>query len=1552
MPLLRRQPFAKEKPPPDLRPDEEVFFCKLTREVFRDYEKFFERIILCNSLVWSCAITGKAGLTYQEAEESEEKALKQLASFPTYLQKPILYLATKTQRSRLSDLNDDVFVFAKDRYFIGEMVDVLFGQSKKVCKVVGVLPHGATTPKSTVPKSPGSSQKSPIVLNGDSVEFSQPSSSGEMKTPDKKSSSNPEAFQYIVQEQGKTADHTVKFKMISRKKGLFTRDKCKLFLKQSCDNVDGAWRVKPSKMKKFKLETVTFEEVFSGPLPKFEFSEIKVKKVAPKKTEKEVSPQAAPKKPKEKSVEKVEKEGKSDSLPNLTMEEIKALREHERLQKEKDREEKLAQKLKEREEIKKKFEEEKEKRKLERVQEMEKKREERRVQAEMWREWSRQRDDMDCDDLQVLPEPKPVRCKIPADLFGDAVMVVEFLNGFSSLFDLRASFPKGFNLKVLFDALLESDAGGLMADLLLMMLTAIFSLQEEEEQEEAELNKQEKEQDVGPEENMGDMSLNQLIDAANAMSHVPILTQGTSLRKLPLDNFTLTEILRLHILASGAAGSQGDAKFRYQQRGGYMPIDDAGLDFKRREPEIVSKLAVENIYDLSPDDKLKLLKMVIDQFLTYAATRDILEDNGEKLRQLRIDLKQMQFGELKREREETATRSRAKMEEKQRERDLMEKRRVLKFKKRAQQLCKEEAEKSGKEPSEEDKNLATDIEKLEKDVAELEASMPSQEDRDRLREEEDDVEADRKADYVHKERDFLQNILNLQHGFCVTPLGRDRLYRRYWVFKTIPGLFVEDDEELVSPEALKPCKQNPGGSRFDINNPFTLPVGRPLVEGKVSSGKNEGDLKGEVSKTEQKDGSDKENDSLNASSINVSSADDNSVSNANAITGLSNTSNNTNTETAGPKLNGDAIVISDEDSRESKASLIEGFIETPATKQIMSSDRSKWSVFVTEEDVDALIASLNNRGYRESSLRQALMEQKITILDTISKVPTDLLLIPESDVEKLKEKADAKLTTTEVKMRGKSVTYTAQNDSAHEDLELNLREMVLDLEERIHVGTLGYLRVSDRNSWREALENGGYEPCTEDAPFKENKEENMDVAEEGDQSKEEQNLTIAIARDLAKAVIQIARGIEPKYMQPPLGDTEKAKQVKQKADASKKEHKKKKKEDDSDDEDPDMVARGSTGLGRPLIERWEDSCLTSTSLAQVFLHLSTLDKSIIWSKSILHTRCRICRKKSDPDKILLCDQCDRGHHMYCLKPQLKVVPEGEWFCPDCRPKELKSPRKGRRRAFSQEDSSEEEETQEEGSDGEEDMEAEDEASDEEGEEEEDTKAVKIKMNLGKMAGKEKAGKIKMSLGKMTGKGGKKKTSPKLTPSSSRQSSRKGSPRDSPVTVGGGKKRKQSSPLVLENPKMKKSGKSMSKLAQDFKTDDVKHYVSSSRGNSQVQQLKLLEDVVLGLMEDEEAWPFLRPVNKKDAPDYYEVIKKPMDFQTIKNKINKFMYSDPGELVSDVRQIFTNCVEYNRRNTQEFKAGVSMSKLFERRMKNLEESAAANGPTTGKRARTK
>ena len=51
----------------------------------------------------------------------------------------------------------------------------------------------------------------------------------------------------------------------------------------------------------------------------------------------------------------------------------------------------------------------------------------------------------------------------------------------------------------------------------------------------------------------------------------------------------------------------------------------------------------------------------------------------------------------------------------------------------------------------------------------------------------------------------------------------------------------------------------------------------------------------------------------------------------------------------------------------------------------------------------------------------------------------------------------------------------------------------------------------------------------------------------------------------------------------------------------------------------------------------------------------------------------------DAEKMLLCDGCDRGFHMYCLNPPVKKVPEGDWYCADCRPKETKRASRPRKR---------------------------------------------------------------------------------------------------------------------------------------------------------------------------------------------------------------------------------------------------------------------------------
>ena len=55
---------------------------------------------------------------------------------------------------------------------------------------------------------------------------------------------------------------------------------------------------------------------------------------------------------------------------------------------------------------------------------------------------------------------------------------------------------------------------------------------------------------------------------------------------------------------------------------------------------------------------------------------------------------------------------------------------------------------------------------------------------------------------------------------------------------------------------------------------------------------------------------------------------------------------------------------------------------------------------------------------------------------------------------------------------------------------------------------------------------------------------------------------------------------------------------------------------------------------------------------------------------------------------------------------------------------------------------------------------------------------------------------------------------------------------------------------------------------------------------------------------------MKPVTKKDAPDYLDVIKYPMDLATIREKARKLTYKSGEEFRSDVWQIAENAHIYN------------------------------------------
>jgi len=57
-------------------------------------------------------------------------------------------------------------------------------------------------------------------------------------------------------------------------------------------------------------------------------------------------------------------------------------------------------------------------------------------------------------------------------------------------------------------------------------------------------------------------------------------------------------------------------------------------------------------------------------------------------------------------------------------------------------------------------------------------------------------------------------------------------------------------------------------------------------------------------------------------------------------------------------------------------------------------------------------------------------------------------------------------------------------------------------------------------------------------------------------------------------------------------------------------------------------------------------------------------KYVVWDP-YQSVSCEICKRDNNDHQMLICDQCENGYHMYCLRPMIVNVPANEWLCPDC-----------------------------------------------------------------------------------------------------------------------------------------------------------------------------------------------------------------------------------------------------------------------------------------------
>ncbi|KAJ3525943.1 hypothetical protein NM208_g11420 [Fusarium decemcellulare] len=88
--------------------------------------------------------------------------------------------------------------------------------------------------------------------------------------------------------------------------------------------------------------------------------------------------------------------------------------------------------------------------------------------------------------------------------------------------------------------------------------------------------------------------------------------------------------------------------------------------------------------------------------------------------------------------------------------------------------------------------------------------------------------------------------------------------------------------------------------------------------------------------------------------------------------------------------------------------------------------------------------------------------------------------------------------------------------------------------------------------------------------------------------------------------------------------------------------------------------------------------------------------------------------------------------------------------------------------------------------------------------------------------------------------------------------------------------------------------------------------ASEENVNQEELYEALEKVLTELKAHTEySTPFLTRVNKRDVPDYYNLIKNPMDLGTMTKKLKGLTYKSKAEFVVDLNLIWDNCLKYNQ-----------------------------------------
>lgn len=116
----------------------------------------------------------------------------------------------------------------------------------------------------------------------------------------------------------------------------------------------------------------------------------------------------------------------------------------------------------------------------------------------------------------------------------------------------------------------------------------------------------------------------------------------------------------------------------------------------------------------------------------------------------------------------------------------------------------------------------------------------------------------------------------------------------------------------------------------------------------------------------------------------------------------------------------------------------------------------------------------------------------------------------------------------------------------------------------------------------------------------------------------------------------------------------------------------------------------------------------------------------------------------------------------------------------------------------------------------------------------------------------------------------------------------------------------------------------------------------SRPGRQTNQLLFIKNTVIkAVIKHKMAWPFCKPVDsvKLGLPDYFKIIKKPMDLNTVQKRLNNNYYWCAKEATDDIEQVFKNCYIYNKPGEDVTVMSQTVEKFYQSKMKAMPPAEA-------------